>query len=126
MGLRRGFAEYDACGESLADAYRREVDAQKVSLAHADCKKQGHAPGSPALARCVLNESRGAKLTPNPAPVADDPRVAQVSFFSMDRRTQAQREELACAQLGIDPASGQFRECVLELKEAIFAIQNPL
>jgi hypothetical protein len=135
MGLREGLEEFDACAESLGESLHRRVDARRLSRTHEACEKQGYAVGSRALAECVVLSAKEGNTTEKesvlPASSASDgaaPLAApkRVSFFSMNGRVQDQHERLACAQLGLDPLTGEFIDCVIGIKQAIFTVQNPL
>jgi hypothetical protein len=126
MGLRVGLAEFDACGDSLAESVRVVQDAYLIARAHKRCEGEGLAQGTAELAKCVVLTKRAE------GPAAEDlpqPPVAEAgsgnSYFSMTRSQQDERMELSCAQLGLHPASGGFKYCVLYLKDAIFVAQNP-
>ena len=130
MGLRQGREEFDACAESLADTVHRRIDEQRLDESHRACVRQGNAPGSPQLAQCVVlaekvkgEASDAAIFTSTATPASSTTRV---SFFSMDRYVQDEHEKLACARLGLDPITGEFRDCVMGVKQAIFTAQNPL
>jgi hypothetical protein len=47
------------------------------------------------------------------------------SYLSVSNRDQFGREQLACAELGLNPVSGAFDSCVAGLRSALFAADNP-
>jgi hypothetical protein len=127
MGLRVGLAEFDACGDSLAQSVRVVQDAYLIARAHKQCELEGFAQGTAELAKCVVVTKRAQGR-----PVSEDlpsPPVAEArpvnSYFSKSRSQQDESMELSCAHLGLHPATGGFRQCVVSLKEAIFVAQNP-
>jgi hypothetical protein len=128
MGLRKGLEEFDACAQSLSDTVHRRIDEQRLDESHRACERQGYAAGTPQLAQCVVlaekakDEAHDAAISST----ASAPTTARISFFSMDRNVQDEHEKLACAQLGLDPITGDFHDCVMGIKEAIFTAQNPL
>ncbi len=48
------------------------------------------------------------------------------SFFYASARESRHREELACAQLGLEPPNGHFADCVKLLQDNFYAIDNPI
>lgn len=129
MGIRAGFAEFDACSNSLADSVRSLHDSNLIARANDVCESQGHEKGSADLAKCVVISKRAEAQTAaanlKPASVPAD-GLMKVSYFSMSNSQQHERVELSCAQLGLHPATGSFRSCVMDLKQAIFTVQNPM
>jgi hypothetical protein len=140
MGLRSGSPQFDACRDSLADSLHRHAATQTLERAHASCEEQGFAPGSSELASCVvLAQQRNSPAIPDtsapsapsasasPARVLpDEPPVPRISFYKMSRPVRHEREQLACAQLGIDPITPEFRDCVSEMLQAFWDLENPL
>jgi hypothetical protein len=127
MGLPAGVPEFHACGGSLAESMRIQHDAKLTAQADRWCEQQGLSQGTAELAKCVLTFKRTAgrmAAATTPARFSDAPPPK--SYFSMNYSQQDERVELSCAQLGLHPASGAFRQCVIDLKQSIFAIQNPL
>ena len=105
MGLTVGVAEFDACGDSLAQSVLVRNDADLIARTSAHCEREGFEPGTAALAKCVVLSKRS---------------VAQ----SADQ--QNERMELSCAHLGLHPGSGAFKQCVANLRNALLFVQNPL
>jgi hypothetical protein len=127
MGLRAGLAEFDACGGSLAESVRVVQDAYLIARAHERCQQEGFTQGTADLAKCVVLSKRaeGRAVSEDlPSPPVAEARPVN-SYFSKTRSQQDESMELSCAQLGLHPASGGFRQCVLNLKDAIFVAQNP-
>ncbi len=127
MGLRAGFQEYDACGDSLAQSVRVLNDSRLTAHASNQCQAQGHAAGSTDLARCVVMSKR--QPVAHPTFLASQPAsngLTNASYFSLSRVQQAERVELSCAQLGLHPATTGFNHCVVTMKQAFFEIQNPM
>jgi hypothetical protein len=129
-------SHYRGCVFSLSSSLAR-IDAQQAAhQAEQQCRSEGLEPGSPELAVCVLQSTR---RTPNPtaasatAAGAGPPdrglaavKTASGSFYSASTRELSRREELACAELGLEPSSGAFESCVRNLKATFFAIDNPV
>jgi hypothetical protein len=128
MGLRAGFAEYDACGDSLAESVRVLNDSRLTVQANAQCQQQGMTPGTSDLAKCVVMSRReqGAASPLQLTALSDSGRAARDSYFSMNRAQQDERMELSCAHLGLHPATTGFNHCVATLRNAIWTVQNPM
>jgi hypothetical protein len=128
MGLPAGVPEFHACGGSLAESVRVQHDARLMAQADSWCEQQGLKPGTADLAKCVLTFRRaeGRSASANTTLTAFSEALPRKSYFTMNYSQQDERAELSCAQLGLHPASVAFTQCVIDLKQAIFAIQNPL
>lgn len=128
MGIRQGFAEFDVCADSLAQTVRIVGEADVISRASAHCEREGQEPGTVGLARCVVLSkeivARSGVNTPAPLPVSDGPPTR--SYWSASVSQQNQRMELSCAHLGLHPAAAGFSQCVANLRNALFFINNPL
>ncbi len=126
MGIRAGFAEFDACGTSLAETVRIINNSNAIARANDHCESQGLTKGSADLAKCVVVSKQAEGLAPASLAPANVGGLTRTSYFSMSNSQQHERVELSCAQLGLHPASGDFKYCVMDLKQAIFAVQNPM
>jgi len=126
MGLRAG-VEFDACNDSLAQSVRALHDARVIARANERCEQQGLLPGTAALATCVVVSKRteAPPAWEHAAPISVSDAHPGRSYFRMSPSQQDERMELSCAQLGLHPAWGGFRQCVMNLKDAIFTAQNP-
>jgi hypothetical protein len=127
MGIRLGFAEFDACADSLAQTVRVLNQARLVSQANAHCEREGLALGTAELAKCVVlsKEKLEASESGGLAPLLTS-RPAERSYWSASLSQQSQRMELSCAHLGLHPASPGFGQCVTNLRTAMMLIQNPM
>jgi hypothetical protein len=112
MGLTVGVAEFDACGDSLAQSVLVRNDADLIARTSAHCEREGFEPGTAALAKCVVLSKRTLAQSAFPEPAGAD--------------QQTERMELSCAHLGLYPGSGAFKQCVTNLRNALFFVQNPL
>jgi hypothetical protein len=130
MGLHAGVAEYYACGDSLAQSVRLLRDADLIARANASCEQQGFTHGTADLAKCVVTSKRAGLMPVSTADVSTPALVEPASrrtYFSKSSSQQDESMELSCAHLGLHPASGGFKQCVLNLKDALLvANQNPL
>lgn len=125
-------SHYRGCVLSLSDSLASIDSVQAASEAAQACRAQGLEPGSPDLAVCVLRSTETAR-NPAAAPVAAASAPpdrgllrASGSFYNASNRELSRRERLACAELGLEPASGPFTSCVRSLKATFFAIDNPV
>ncbi len=126
-------SHYRGCISSLSDSLASVDSAQAASQAQQACRAKGLEPGSPDLAVCILQSTES---TPSPAAASaaaagsapPDRGLTPVSgsFYRASNRALSQREELACAELGLEPATGPFASCVRNLKATFFAIDNPV
>lgn len=127
MGLRESLAEFDACGNSLADSVRSLREGQSIAAANRRCEEQGLVRGTPELAKCVVLTRSEIVAAGSADPVLRDVSDAPAgpSWFSMSAAQQSQRMELSCAELGLHPASSAFGHCLTSLKDSIVAVQYP-
>lgn len=124
MGLKVG-AEFEACGGSLANTVRFIQDAHLTARADTACEQQGHAPGTPELAKCVVTFRRANDLTPTSLtmPSSADTR-SWTPYFSMSDAQRAERAELSCAQMGLHPSWNSFSYCVSDLRHSILNVRE--
>jgi hypothetical protein len=131
IGLEPGEEHYYGCVESLSNSLQKLSQGGAVQQAHADCLDRGFRPDSPGLAECVL---KSADDGPYPARetselgnsgAMDEPGGSK-SYFSASPHTAFQRERLACARLGFDPAYSAFDSCVADLASTLFGADNPM
>lgn len=117
MGLRKGEAFYADCQDSLAHTLAHRDEAYAMAASGDDCRQRGLAPGSAALATCMLeNEGHGAAPMLQPAAYSPDAIQAGKSYYNVTPSVQFQRKRYACAQLGLTPNGGLFGECVASLQ----------
>jgi hypothetical protein len=130
MGLHAGVAEFYACGDTLAQSVRLLRDADLTARANASCEQQGFTRGSADLAKCVVMSKRTDAHLVSTADTSSPPLtepVARRTYFSESSTQQDESMELSCAHLGLHPASAGFKQCVVNLKDAmLIATQNPL
>jgi hypothetical protein len=126
-------SHYRGCVTSLSDSVHSVSDIQAKQQADRNCRAKGYADGSPDLALCVLQSARqgvgshSAQLTPaSQAPSAETLPSASGSLFYASPHETRQREELACAALGLEPTGGAFTACVNDLQNTFHAIDSPI
>lgn len=142
MGLNAG-PELGACTSSLAESVLALQAAEVLVEADQSCAQRGFAVGTPELAQCVVMFRRAAAA--NAPSTSRNSMTAQVDRASVARTTNAgssvtesvpkkfyfhmtqserdERAELSCAQLGLHPAWGSFRQCVFNLQYAIVDVR---
>lgn len=120
MGLKRGQEFYQDCQESLAHSLAQRDAAYAMAASGETCRALGLAPGSSALATCMLDKE-GAAAAPRLQPVALTSETVEPgrSYYTASARAQLQRQRYACAQLGLMPNSGLFGACVASLQGAL-------
>jgi hypothetical protein len=125
-------SRYRGCVTSLSDSVQNVGDAQARQEADRACRAKGYADGSPDLALCVLQSSRQAQVIGNTpqAPArqqgAEKLPGASGSLFYASAHERRQREELACAAVGIEPTGAAFKACVNDLQNTFHAIDTPI
>jgi hypothetical protein len=137
-GYRRGndelgyfTSDYRGCIVSLSDSLQLVDDSLVMQHAENDCRVKGFRTGSPDLALCVLQTARSH---PDPTPVQGSAAAAIAvseklpaagSHYRASPRETAQREQMACAALGLDPNAQAFDRCVKHLDDTFYDIDNP-
>ena len=105
-------SRYRGCLTSLSDSVQNVGDVRVKQQADRACRAKGYVDGSPDLALCVLQSARqtrgseGAQQTPVSQPSAQALPTASGSLFYASAHERRQREELACAAVGIEPTEG--------------------
>ena len=123
VGLAPGEKHFAACEESLSDSLRNLRDGEGMALARRRCIDRGYRPNTSGLAECELAAApAGAARGPGyDAPVPGGSR----SYFLVSRDIAFQRDQLACARLGFDPAQSAFADCASELRGALARASQP-
>lgn len=125
MGLHPGESYFAECQDSLAHSLARRDMAYALSAADDACSRKGLAPGSAALATCMLErQPSGAAPALQPVALTSDAVQPGVSYYSVAPSVQFQRKRYACAQIGLMPSSGLFGECVASLEGALLPDPN--
>ena len=125
-------SRYRGCVTSLSDSVQGVGDAQAKQQADRACRAKGYADGSPDLALCVLQTARQTQGTESAAGATVSQQRAQAlpgasgSLFYASAHERRQREELACAAVGIEPTGDAFKACVNDLQKTFHAIDTPI
>jgi hypothetical protein len=124
VGLSPGEKHYAACVASLTESQRSLEDGAAMGRARRDCLARGYQPDTPALAECEV-AARPTRWDDAAQPQSPGPGREQ-SYFAASRRDNAQREAMACAGLGLDPAGSAFGDCVADLRGALARASDPM
>jgi hypothetical protein len=124
-------SRYQGCVTSLSDSVQSVGDIQTKQQADRACRAKGYADGSPDLALCVLRSARqarseGAQQAHVSRQSAEPLPSASGSLFYASAHDRRQREELACAAVGIEPLGDAFNACVNDLQQIFHAIDTPI
>jgi hypothetical protein len=125
--------KYRVCITSLSSSLRNLVDTKVTQSADAECRAKGYPSGSSDLALCVLNTSNQrpdplatAAASQPPNVTGKLPATVSGSYYYASPRSNARRERVACAALGIEPTEPEFRGCVSRIDHALNALDNPI
>ena len=122
--LTDGENDYQGCVASLSAAAGRADLARAQAQADADCRAKGYRDGSPQLAECVLDSERTERPVASYAAYEPAPRSRR-SYYNAGPADRSRMVEQACAQLGLNPVGGAFDNCVKDMKDTFFSIDNP-
>jgi len=125
-------SHYRGCVLALSDAVINSTRAGAADEAHRSCEAKGLKVGTPDYGSCMLSAMRqgspnaSAKVDANlAAPASAEVSHPSTSYFGSSPHATAGREELACASVGVDPATPAFEACVKELSSTLYAIDHP-
>ena len=125
-------SHYRGCVMALSDAVINNTRAGTADEAHRSCEAKGLKVGTPDYGSCMLSAMRqgssnaSAKVDANlAAPASAEVSHPSTSYFGTSPHATAGREELACASVGVDPATPAFEACVKELSSVLYAIDHP-
>jgi hypothetical protein len=124
VGAEPGQAQYVGCVQSLSDSWVHLQHSRAAAEARSDCLAQGLKPETPDLAVCELRTSQTAPVSRIPVKAGDE--AAASSYYSASPREVHQRNQMSCARMGYEPASGGFGACVASLQASQFAADNPM
>ena len=109
---------YQGCIATLSNGLNRVEVARAASQAEQDCRSRGLVAGSPDLALCVLGVENEPGSPPKTLVASLDPKPFLLSSGPRSPRARAavSKEQLACADIGIDPNDAEFASCVQRLR----------
>lgn len=122
LGISGGTnSEYMACEESLSHSFAARLEANTALAVRHGCEAQGLKPGTVALSECEL---RGPSVQLAQAAYREDidPPAAKPakSYTSASNDEDHRRMQEACAEIGFDPVSSAFGQCVADLQSRLF------
>ena len=126
LGLDQWDRRYGHCTRSLERSLSEWNYSRLVSTNRSACAQDGLQPGTQAFAVCVVNTKQSpsaADLQPQPATLAASVVQNADAAESANKSARAQ-DSLACADLGIDPGSPIFSQCVADLHDSLWAAKN--
>jgi hypothetical protein len=126
--LEPGANHYQACVTVLSDQLQSVSAVSLAGQADADCRARGYAVGTPGLAECVLQSEQTRATSARVDAVAMDttPRSHVGSMMLASPGETDRREQRACAALGLEPPYGAFANCVKDMTDSFYAIDNPV
>jgi len=126
VGLQPGERAFSSCLDSLSRSAAKLDRNSALQTARHDCLAKGLQPGDPALARCeVAATDDASRPVAASAGVTAAPAAPVKSYFYASWREAHQRQRMACAALGYDPAGVGFYNCVANLQASLFQSAHP-
>ncbi len=123
VGLAPGEKHFAACEQSLADSLHKLRQGEGFASARRGCMDRGYRPNTAGLAQCEL-AATPTGVPQGPAYNAPVPGGSR-SYFVVSREVAFQRDELACAKLGFDPAQNAVADCASDLRAARARASGP-
>ena len=123
VGLAPGEKHFAACEQSLSDSLHNLRQGEGYASARRGCLDRGYRPNTAGLAQCEL-ATTPASDPQGPAYDAQVPGGSR-SYFMVSRDVAFQRDQLACAKLGFDPAQNAFADCASDLRAALARASEP-
>jgi len=134
MRLEEGEAQFAGCVSSLSNSLAGEIQSDRTAAAYRVSMQTGLKQGTPEFSICALNHQNAEQASNASAtgPVShidvanvkstdNNPRDYASSSFALRHR----REQYACAEIALEPASGPFESCVSDLDANLFNIDHP-
>ena len=128
MGLPDAYdADHAACVTALSASFKARLQAASLLETRQDCRARGLKRGTAALSACELAPgSKQAALGGQPVLQAALPAPPAKSYFRASFDQVRRREQRACADIGYDPVSGGFTQCVAQLSANLNYADNPM
>jgi hypothetical protein len=123
LGIDPAFRRYQDCAASLAQSAARLDQAHALQTARNACLAKGAGADPGGLPECELKmvSTVGPAVSERPAAPTEAP-VKSYAYASW--REIRQREQLACARLGLEPIQQDFADCVASLDVALSASEH--
>ena len=126
MGLRKGEVHFDECVDSLTASLDHKLQDERTTRIYDECSRSGLKDGTPQFSTCVLDKqsamaaqrsapAQGKDGSTTVADAAIDFKGPLKSYWNMPPTEVENREKYSCAQLGLDPSTSSFNQCVAEL-----------
>jgi hypothetical protein len=120
--------DFDVCTASLSDSLVTHQKSYAFAQIDRACSDQGLVSGTAAYATCVLDRKRQYANSPTPVNVAGPSPAPTLTYHPSDSEdyyhmtfdTKRRREQDSCAQLGLDPDSGELQQCVAALDASLY------
>jgi hypothetical protein len=127
MGLGPDERAFSDCAASLSRSAAKLDRSSDLRRAREDCLVKGLRPGDPALARCEVAATSDTGAPRRASPMAGQPHDGAPlrSYANVSWQEAHQRQRMACAALGYDPARGGFSNCVANLQATMFRARHP-
>lgn len=123
LGLSSGESHFVACTQTLARVQRDVGRRDSLNWARSQCLQQGLRPGDPSLGVCELQTAGRAPPRTIPSYLMGEGRPEP--YYMMSNGEVVHRVQLACAEMGLDPAGAAFGGCQVSLQAALFNADNP-
>lgn len=126
LGISGGTnSEFMACEESLSHSFAARGQADAMVAVRQNCESQGLHPGTVALSKCELR-GPSAQLAQAAYRQDIDPPAATPakSYTNASNDEEHRRMQEACADIGYDPVSSGFGQCVADLQASLFDADN--
>jgi len=128
LGLKPGETYFAACRQTLGSTLQTQIQDKALAWAYQTCREQGLAQTSTALSTCVTDRQRSAPETGvehlRTSSSASPRTLATKSFYEMSPSQRFAGERGACAQVGFEPQSSSFDQCMARFQGAFLTDPN--
>ena len=134
MRVGRSGVDLAACTDSLSESLAAREEGYAAVQSDQACSRMGLAPGTAQFATCVLDRKRHYQGSPALMAANSTPQLtydpskdagASEDYYDASFDTKRRREEYSCAQLGLEPDTGAFGQCVAGLDASLFNADHP-
>lgn len=122
LGISGGTnSEYMACEESLSHSFAARLEANTALAVRQGCEAQGLKPGTVALSECELRGPAAQLAQASYRADIDPPATKPAKSYTRASNDEDHRRmQEACAEIGFDPVSSAFGQCVADLQSRLF------
>jgi hypothetical protein len=115
---------YRGCIATLSRSFLQSAAANTESEADRACRAQGLSADSPALAECVLKRVQSTPASAYAQKVSLSVTPFDASQGAQSSESQrARRQQQACAEVGLEPESREFADCISGLDDVMTAMR---